>query len=759
MSPSPRIDVPRTDVPRIDVPRIHVVLACFEPDEVWFTEQVRTVLDQRDVEVTLDVSDDGSGPEALELLERVLGADARCTWSTDARLGSAANFARGLARAPRDVDAILLADQDDVWYPDKASSLAGALRDGGHLLVHSDADLVDAHGREQGMTLFARERRAPHDVTPSQLVLKNVVTGCTVALDPLLLDSALPMPAVVGGPVHHDLWLALCAASAGSIGVIERPLLAYRQHDANVVGAVAAYGRWQGARAAVASWVLRRQIARAVIETAASGRLPPPDEAVRAWDGSRAELATLPLIRSLRRDAALKPLARTLRAGALLHLARRSARGPGQRIARALRLTRRVGRLVVHIVRNPRRMLGGIARSAGIVDQPLRTVSASPLDPQQRPLRARLSGPGRTIHLLIPGVSPSGVFGGVGTAVALAVELIEAGEDVQLVLTDYGQTLDATAIRTAILRHVDTSATTLEQLGIVHAIHDDAELALGADDVFIATAWWTAFRAATTIAANPGLTHRRFVYLVQDDETLFYPASERQLMAERSYTLPALPVVNSRPLATHLVERHGLDINDRLVFAPVVAVPERLPLRPVTDVLRVVVYGRPSVGRNLFDAALRGIAIWEAKRRASGHRPGVDIVSVGEQEQFRYRIGEQLVRAPGVLSWEAYLELLGTAHLGVSMMTSPHPSYPPLEMATSGMTVVTNRWGPKDLEELSSRFVSCDPDAAGIAQALEEAEARHTQGGEPGIALERLGGPLAATAAELLARIEAGALR
>jgi hypothetical protein len=93
------------------------------------------------------------------------------------------------------------------------------------------------------------------------------------------------------------------------------------------------------------------------------------------------------------------------------------------------------------------------------------------------------------------------------------------------------------------------------------------------------------------------------------------------------------------------------------------------------------------------------------------------------------------------------------------MMTSPHPSYPPLEMAACGMTVVTNRWGPKDLEELSSRFVSCDPDAAGIASALEEAELRHARGGDPAIALERLGAPLAATARELLGRIGAGALR
>ena len=734
------------------------MLASFEPQPTWFTTQVTTILAQAGVEVTLEVTDDGSGAATQTLLASLLDADPRCTWSSGPRVGSAANFARGLARAPRDVDAILLADQDDVWYPQRAARLVAALDDG-HVLVHGDADLIDASGAPLSTTLFAHEQRDAHEVEQWQLVVKNVVTGCTVAFRPSLLDAALPLPSVVGGPVHHDLWLALCAAGIGSIGVVPEPLLSYRQHGTNVVGAVTGYGRWEGAGRAIGAWQLRQRIAVALVETAAAGRIPPPSPAVQAWTGRSAELATLPVLRRLRRDPALRALSRTLRVGALLHLARRGARAPLLRARRTSRIAARVLRLLGHIVRNPRRMLGGIARSAGIVAQPLRIVPASAHDPQQRVLRARVAGSGRTVHLLIPGISPSGVFGGVGTAVALAVALADAGESVQLVLTDYGQTLDEATIRALILRHVDTSAETLARVRIAHAIHDDTELVLGSEDVFIATAWWTAFRAAETIAAQPALTNRRFVYLVQDDETLFYPASERRLMSARSYRLDVLPMVNSRPLARHLAVAHELQAEDALVFAPIVAVPDQQALHAVDDVLRVVVYGRPSVGRNLFDASLRGIAMWEAQRRAHGLRPAVEVVSVGEQEQFRYRIGERMVRALGVLSWDDYLALLATSHLGVSMMTSPHPSYPPLEMARSGMVVVTNRWGPKDLETLSTRFVSCDPDAAGIATALAEAERRLLAGGDPALRLEELGRPLADAAAALRERITAGGLR
>jgi len=733
--------------------RVHVVLATYEPRADWLRAQVDSILAQAGVSVSLHLTDDASGPAARQLLAELCEDDRRCSWATGTRVGSAANFGRGLARAPRDVDAVLLADQDDVWDADKASTLLAVLDDG-YLLAHSDARLIDAAGAALPGTLFAHEGRDPDATTQGALIVRNVVTGCTVAFRPSLLDVALPFPSVVGGPVHHDLWLALCAAGAGTVATVDRPLLAYRQHGGNVVGAVTAYGEWAGMRDAVGSWDLRRRIAQAVVDAAATGRLPAPDPQITAWTGAAPERATRRVLGALgEAHPGMRPLVRTLRRGALGHLARRLLRAPATRGSRVLRIAWRATRLAGFIVRNPRRMLGGIARSAGVVDRPLRTVPATPNDPQLRALRARVTGPGRTVRLLLPGISPSGVFGGVGTAVAFGVELATAGEQVQLVMTDYGQSIDDTTVRQLIRRHVATDPDVLDRITIARAIHDDHELTFGTDDVLIATAWWTAHRAAATIAAHPELRRREPVYLVQDDETLFYEASERQLMAASSYRLPALHVVNSTPLAQHLRSEHALDIDDALVLAPRIAVPTTAPLRASGDPLRVIVYGRPSVGRNLFPTALRGIAMWEASRRAAGATVPVEVVSVGEPEQFRYRIGERLVVTPGVLSWDEYLALLATAHLGVSLMASPHPSYPPLEMAASGLVVVTNRWGPKDLADVSDRIVSASTDATDVARALADAEQRHRAGGDPPLDLTPLGRPLGEVARSLRDRL------
>lgn len=738
-------------------PRVHVIVATHEPRPDHLAAQLGSIVAQRDVELDVHVVDDGSGDDTRRTIALAVGDDPRVRLSLLPRVGVLRSIERALHLAPADVDAILLADQDDVWTPDKAVRLAAGIADG-HLLVHSDATVVDDDGSVIAPSLFAHEGRDVDAVTAGALVVRNVVTGCTVAIAPRLLPHALPFPDRADGRFHHDLWLALVAASVGTIGVVRAPLVAYRQHAGNVVGAVTAYGRWAGPAAAIGSWRLRRTVAGALVEAAEAGRVPEPSAAVRAWAGPLGELASLPLLalHALDRPGSRR-LDATLAAGAVLSLIERGRALPGLGAA-MWRRVRLVARVAAHAARHPRATVGLVARGAGIaLDGPVREVHGDAVAPEQRPLAARLgSRPGRVVHVLVPGVSPSGVFGGVATAVTVAVGLAERGERVRIVLTDYGQTLGPARVREVVLRHVRTSPATLERIEVALAIRDEQVLDLGPADVFVATAWWTAYRAAGTIAAHPGLTARRFAYLVQDHEALFYPESERRSMALASYGLPAEPVVNAAPLAAFLAQEVGLAVDPALVLAPIVAVPERRPLRawPVGGApLRVVVYARPSIERNLFPTAMRAVARWLEERTDA---TPVEVVAVGERLDARYVVAGHEVRDLGVRSWDGYLEVLSGAHLGVSLMASPHPSYPPLEMATSGMVVVTNRWGPKDLADVSERFVTCAPDVPGVAAALGAAERRLAAGGDPPIALERLGDDLDRVLDQLVRRFDRG---
>ena len=54
-------------------------------------------------------------------------------------------------------------------------------------------------------------------------------------------------------------------------------------------------------------------------------------------------------------------------------------------------------------------------------------------------------------------------------------------------------------------------------------------------------------------------------------------------------------------------------------------------------------------------------------------------------------------------------------------MCSPHPSYPPLEMATFGVKTITNSFMTKDLSTFSPNIISVDdPTIGNLADAVIE---------------------------------------
>ena len=81
--------------------------------------------------------------------------------------------------------------------------------------------------------------------------------------------------------------------------------------------------------------------------------------------------------------------------------------------------------------------------------------------------------------------------------------------------------------------------------------------------------------------------------------------------------------------------------------------------------------------------------------------------------------GGAVLRSIGKLDLDGYAALLRRAAIGISLMVSPHPSYPPLEMATLGMLVLTNRFGAKDLSTWHSNIRTTDDiSAEGLATEL-----------------------------------------
>lgn len=221
-------------------PSISVVL-CTHNGAAYVGEQVASILQQAPRPDELVLGDDASRDDTVAIVERAArDAGVRLTVRRhDPALGVVGNFADALAHATGDL--IALSDQDDVWRAGKlAAAVAAFDADPGLLLVHTDARLVDAAGAPAGLTLLEALEITPGERAGLErgdafatLLRRNLVTGATVVLRRELLARAAPFP---DGWVH-DEWLAVVAAATGGLRLLPEPLIDYRQHGGNQIGA------------------------------------------------------------------------------------------------------------------------------------------------------------------------------------------------------------------------------------------------------------------------------------------------------------------------------------------------------------------------------------------------------------------------------------------------------------------------------------------------------------------------------------------
>jgi glycosyltransferase involved in cell wall biosynthesis len=190
------------------------------------------------------INDDGSTDATLRLLQTFCAQGRQAGIEVQLRqnprnLGYVENFTAGLRQASGDL--VFLCDQDDVWHPDKLARMVAAFEgDPSLLLLHSDARLVDARGDSlrcsmfEALQLTRQEKQAIHAGAAFEVVLRrSFVTGATAAFRRTLIDLALP----VAPEWSHDEWFAAVAAAAGRLDFLDSPLIDYRQHESNQLGA------------------------------------------------------------------------------------------------------------------------------------------------------------------------------------------------------------------------------------------------------------------------------------------------------------------------------------------------------------------------------------------------------------------------------------------------------------------------------------------------------------------------------------------
>ncbi|MDQ8145875.1 MAG: glycosyltransferase [Gemmatimonadota bacterium] len=289
-------------------------IICAARDAAPFVDEaIASVVQQSHAAWRLWLRDDGSADDTAARLAAWAARDPRIhlLHRGAPALGAAQAFGWLLARldSPTDTPSpaswIACLDADDRWHPDRLAVTLAAGRAAGDettpTLVHSDCRLIDTSGATLHPSYWAAAGLRPDPTDVRRLAIQNVATGSTLLLNRALVRAIGRVPPEA---MHQDWWFALVAAVTGRVIAVHRPLVDYRQHGSNTVGATAGALRgatdlWHRARAAGGRTArLRSDLARSGRQAGALAlRYAPylsPDQ--RTALTALAALPTLPLM-------------------------------------------------------------------------------------------------------------------------------------------------------------------------------------------------------------------------------------------------------------------------------------------------------------------------------------------------------------------------------------------------------------------------------------------------------------------------------
>ncbi len=220
---------------------IAILMATYN-GEAFLQEQLDSLHAQTEQGFTIYVHDDGSKDRTPEILQQ----DA--TRHTNLKIlaypstgGAKNNFLSLLDRI--DSAYYMFCDQDDVWLDHKiATSFARlkqleASKQSKPALVYSDLRVVDRQLNMLHESFWQHSGIHPACIRNfDELAAGFLATGCAMMFNRAARDATLLHDATAA--TMHDAWVTACTMKhSGRVEAISEPLVLYRQHEANTLGA------------------------------------------------------------------------------------------------------------------------------------------------------------------------------------------------------------------------------------------------------------------------------------------------------------------------------------------------------------------------------------------------------------------------------------------------------------------------------------------------------------------------------------------
>lgn len=224
---------------------IEILMGTFN-GSAFLEQQIKSILNQTYTEWTLTIRDDGSTDGTIDIIykyARMYPEKIRFVEDMTPSGSAKNNFLRLIKQSHSEY--VMFCDQDDVWMEGKIADTYARMKaieaTSGiekPVLIYSDLCVVD-----ENLSVISDSymdyMKLYKDTLINHGIIQNNVTGCTVMINNRLLEM-LKKVDENSNILMHDHIAAILAMAYGEVSYIDSPLIKYRQHSLNEVGAEAA---------------------------------------------------------------------------------------------------------------------------------------------------------------------------------------------------------------------------------------------------------------------------------------------------------------------------------------------------------------------------------------------------------------------------------------------------------------------------------------------------------------------------------------